>query len=499
MGRENKKKRGYFNRSSGSPSRHPAGPGDRPPARWPLWSLLLPAALLAVAGFYALGLRGRPRPGFNVLLISVDTLRVDHLGLSGYDRPTSPNMDQLARAGLVFTQAICQNTNTNPSHASILSGMYPRSHGNWDNYFMMDEAIPLAPGIFQDAGYSTAAFVSGYTLKKKICRLDRGFQTYDDAFDGKERHGDQTTDRAIEWLRTHGKQPFFLFVHLFDPHGPYTPPPEVAMAFPPRQPAQLVPLDRIPRYQRLPREAAPADLWTNLERYKAAYDAEIAFADRQVGRLLETLESLGLASSTVVVLTSDHGEALDERFHLLDHGGGIGDEEIRVPLIFRFPDGRFAGQRFTDQVESVDILPTLTATVGLASPSTVQGINLLPMLEGAHAAPHPETLTETRVIPVRWRDRDYKLNIRDTLKAVRRAGAKLVVFPGLPHDYTELYDLATDPLERHDISTDRPGLTRALEDRLKRFMTLPTRRNGVANPDTDQETREIFRTLGYVD
>ncbi|MFQ5768358.1 MAG: sulfatase, partial [Acidobacteriota bacterium] len=245
-------------------------------------------------------------PSPDVLLISVDTLRVDHLGLSGYDRPTSPEIDALGRSGIVFTQAICQNTNTNPSHASILSGLYPRTHGNWDNFYLMNHDVVLLPQVFRKAGYRTAAFVSGYTLKSKICALDRGFDIYDDDFSGRERRGDQTTDLALKWMEEHASEPFFIFVHLFDPHGPYDPPDGPTPRFQPRIPPYNVPLERIPRYQRLPLNAPEEEIWTDLHRYEARYDGEIAFADAQVGRLLHALKRLSLERRTIVLLTSDH-------------------------------------------------------------------------------------------------------------------------------------------------------------------------------------------------
>jgi len=440
-------------------------------------------------------------PGPNVLLISVDTLRADHVGAYGWPRPTTPQIDTLARDGVTFTQAICQNTNTNPSHASILSGLYPRTHGNLDNYFMMIDAIDLLPEILRRRGYATAAFVSGYTLKEKICRLDQGFDVYDDEFAGRERRGGQTVDRALAWLRARDRRtPYFLFVHLFDPHGPYDPPPDAGLPeFAPQGPPQPVPLERIPKYQRLPPGAPEAEVWTDLRLYKARYEAEVAYADAQVGRLLEALRTLELSSSTVVLLTSDHGEALDERTHLFDHGGGIGDEEIRVPLIVRLPDGRLAGRRYEGQVQSIDIAPTLAALTGTGPIPGAQGVDLVAVASENRPAPHPDALVETRVIPYRWRDRSYQLSRADTLKAVRRVDAKLVAFPGVGRTYYEFYDLRADPGELSDRHATEGERAAPLLAALQRFLQLPARRNPIVDANADSETREILRSLGYVD
>lgn len=438
-------------------------------------------------------------PDWNIVLISVDTLRIDHLGTYGYDRPTSPAIDALATGGVVFEQAICQNTNTNPSHASMLSGLYPHSHGNRDNFYRMAEDVHMLPEALHEAGYKTAGFVSGYTLKDRICGLARGFDVYDDDFSGKERRGGETTDRVLAWLRTHAEDRFFLFVHLFDPHGPYDPPADRPVRFEPRGPERKVAPDRIPRYQRLPVDAPEDAHWTDLRLYEARYDEEIAYADSQVARLLDELRQLGLYEKTIIVFTSDHGEALDERVHLLDHGGGIGDEEIRVPLILRLPDGRFAGRRFTGQVELIDIAPTLAALAGVDMGDGIQGVNLLLHLEKGSGDPHPTAFIETRVIPHRWRERGYRLNPRESLKAVRRPGSKLVVFPGLPRNYIELYDLEADPAEKDNLYPGARDQARPLIVELDRFLALPSRLNQVASPEADPETLEIFRTLGYAD
>lgn len=464
--------------------------------------LALALVLITAAGLFLVVTLRRdrlPLPRFNVVLISVDTLRADHIGAYGYHRPTTPHIDSLARDGILFEQAICQNTNTNPSHASILSGYYPRFHGSWDNFYLMREDVPLLQETFRRARARTAAFVSGYTLKDKICGLSRGFDVYDDDFTGKERRGDLTMDRALDWLQKHSDDRFFLFIHLFDPHGPYNPPPTLAAAFPPEKPSQEVPVERIPRYQRLPTGAPAGETWTDLQVYKARYDAEVAFADSQVGRLLDELDRLELSDSTVILLTSDHGEALDERSHLLDHGAGIGDEEIRVPLILRLPDRRLAGTTFPGQVQSIDITPTLAAAVGLEYPHPTQGKNLLPLAEVKGPSAHPHAFTETRMVPGRWRDRGYDLRPGETLKAVRSPRWKLVVFPGRRGDYHELYDLQEDPGEHRNVHRQQRDAATVLEQRLDGFLAMPTRRNPTANPDTDIETRDIFCTLGYLD
>jgi iduronate 2-sulfatase len=246
-------------------------------------------------------------------------------------------------------------------------------------------------------------------------------------------------------------------------------------------------------------DAPEGEIWTDLHRYEARYDAEIAFADAQVGRVLDALDRLGLTDRTVVLLTSDHGEAIGERYHLLDHGGGIGDEEIRVPLVLRLPGRRHAGERFHGQVQTIDIMPTLAALAEAPLPAPVNGIDLLAALRQG-GDPHPEAHVETRVIRNRWRDRAYDLRRDDTLKALRRPSAKLVVFPGEPRNYLELYDLEADPLETADIFHLRPEAAAELVESFNRFEeTPPPRWNETADPEADSETRQIFCTLGYAE
>jgi arylsulfatase A-like enzyme len=272
----------------------------------------------------------------NVLLISIDTLRRDHCTPYGYERNTTPNLQVLAEQGAVFDLAYAPSATTAPSHVTMLTSLYPIGHQVLDNgWVLTEDAYTLAEHLGAH-GYQTAAFVSSSVLDKRF-GFAQGFTFFDDDFssskstvhqklwddlpEGLDRRADDTTGKVIDWLKQQRDpdQPFFLFIHYFDPHDPYVPPKDV--------------LSKLrPKGKRL----------TKLENQILKYDGEIMFTDREIGKLLGTLEQLGLKEETLVVVTSDHGEGLGQHGHMY-HSINIYEEQVRVPLIFRYPAGIPAG------------------------------------------------------------------------------------------------------------------------------------------------------------
>ena len=221
----------------------------------------------------------------NVLLISIDTCRADRISCYGFDGGTTPNIDAVARDGVLFTRAYSTNPTTLPAHCSLFTGTTPLEHGVHANeyYRLADSRVTLAE-ILQEKGFQTAAFVGAFVLDASF-GLDQGFHTYDDELSGgayrrlkyNERPADQVSARAVDWLDQHGADPFFLFLHYFDPHPPYQPPEPFASRYP-----------------------------------EAPYAGEIAFTDHCIGGVIAKLKSLGLYDSTLIIITSDHGEGLGE-------------------------------------------------------------------------------------------------------------------------------------------------------------------------------------------
>ena len=294
----------------------------------------------------------------SVLLVTFDTTRADVLAPWGGPGGLTPNLDRLAAEGLVFADASTVAPLTLPSHASMLTGLYPPHHGLRENGIAaLPASAQTLAEIAQGAGFQTAAFVSALVLDPSF-GLDQGFDTYaapprrvgSQSSHTPELTADQTISSALAWLDQRDRaRPFFLWVHLFDPHGPYTPPP----AFRPRDKAD-----------------APA-----------LYLGEIRFADRELGRLIAALERDGSLEDTFVAFTADHGEAFGEHGEPT-HGAYVWETTLHVPLILRDPAGRRAGQR-TDSVAGVtDLFPTLLEAMGLPQRRTVDGISLMPLLDG---------------------------------------------------------------------------------------------------------------------
>ena len=398
---------------------------------------------------------GGPSRTADVLLITIDTLRADRLGCYGYAKARTPTLDGLAGRGTRFAVAVAHAPLTAPSHASILTGLTPLGHGVRDNgAYVLPEAVRSVAEDFREAGYRTAAFVSGFPLKRRF-GFARGFETYDDQLPrGKdlrrtayvERTADRTTDAALAWLDSappgSPKAPSFLWVHYFDPHAPYE---------------------------------APAEAMTEAA---SPYDGEIAFVDAQIGRLLRRLDEREPGAGPLVLVTADHGESLGE--HGEDtHGIFVYDATIRVPFILAGP-GVPAGKTARTVARGIDVAPTLLDYAGLAARAT-QGRSLRRAAAGERLADEPAYAESLHPqLQYGWAP----------LSAWRTARHKLIEAPRV-----ELYDLEGDASETVDRSAREPARVEAMRRELLAAMAGKT-------PDAEQavdaETRERLAALGYV-
>jgi arylsulfatase A-like enzyme/Flp pilus assembly protein TadD len=412
-----------------------------PMARGPL--------VLALAVLFGCG-GVRPRQGQNLLVITIDTLRADRVGAYGYRGARTPHLDQLAAEGVVFEDAISQVPVTLPSHASLFTGLVPPTHGVRDNtYFRLDADARTLAEILKERGYETAAFVSAFVLDRSF-GLDQGFDVYDDDLPEAaessgtiaERRGEIVTRAFESWVRNRpSDRPFFAWLHYFDPHLPYAPP-------------------------------AP---------YPAGYDGEIAYADAQVGEVIERLEAEGLAKNTLVVVTSDHGESLGEHGEK-SHGFFVYDTTLRVPLILKSAASLPAGKKVAASVRIIDIFPTALEALAVPIPEEIQGRSLLPLVTGEAS----ETLPAYAECYV------SELNFRwAPLVALRADGYKYIEAPR-----PELYDLRADPGETRnlvDADSDRAQRMRSrLAEQVEKFAPSFSSR---AQPDP--ETIARLRSLGY--
>lgn len=337
---------------------------------------------------------GAPR---HLVLITLDTLRADRLGTYGYERPTSPHLDALAREGARFDDAIAQATLTPPSHASILTGLNPPAHGLRELYA---QALPARnrtlAEILADAGFETAAFVSALPLEPAR-GLDQGFATYEASFLPKlpSRLGRVTNVHVRRWLEQRGQPDrLFLWVHYFDPHIPYFAPASYRARF---HPVPVRPRDLMNPLNANEGDQPPVPVPSEVvRRMSDMYDAEVAYTDDAVGELLELLREHGILEHAIVAVVADHGESHGERGYYFGHWD-VFRETARVPLILVRPDGRYAGVRVGTTVRTVDLLPTFLAWLGLAeaTPAGLDGRDLTPLLDGREHEPRTAFTEQT--------------------------------------------------------------------------------------------------------
>jgi arylsulfatase A-like enzyme len=453
---------------------------------------VLGAGVLTLAALAASGC-ARPSGRPNVVLISLDTTRRDHLSLYGYPRLTTPRLERFAAGSLVFERAVAQLTLTSPSHASIFTGLYPHSHGVGANARRLrDDKVTLAE-VLHAAGYRTGAFVSGFPLRADMTGIDQGFDQYDSEF-VRRRKGRETVDRALRWLaaQQESKGSFLLFLHLYDAHGPYRPPPEYLQQFVSSDRGPL--LGFMPGYQRI-RDGAGRVL-DHAADYVDRYDALLRYQDDLVGDLLDRLD----LDHTVVAIVADHGETLVERetrLHL-NHGTSVFEEQIGIPMLLRAP-GLAAG-RVAWTAETVDLFPTLLDLVGLRAPAEVkvEGHDLAPRLRGEEPPDRRDfAFASSPSSPKQYVERGYDLRRHDYIHTVRNERWKLIRYPGTKSDYLELYDLLADPSETRNLADGEVRVRNGLAAALDSWTGKPID----SEPPTELAPEDLkqLRALGYID
>jgi arylsulfatase A-like enzyme len=445
-------------------------------------SLLITTALIAFAASCT-----SPRPT-NVLLITIDTLRDDHCSSSGYERPTTPHLEELSRQGARMALAYSPTSTTGPTHASIFTSLYPIAHGVIKNGLSLGPSFTTLAGTLRERGYDTAGVVSSFVLDTKF-GYSRGFDFYDDDFDpqetslprkkfeghdvegGFDQRATTTTRKALEQLERlgGGERPFFLFVHYFDPHAPYDAPESWVERF----------------------RAAESDEGS-LSATIDAYDAEIAYTDDAVGALLDRLREIGLEDDTLVIVTSDHGEGLMQHGHPT-HGVQIYEEAVRVPLIFRLPGRIASGRVFHEPVELLDLAPTILDLLGSAPVDGLHGRNLAQTLAG-DAPLDPQR-------PVHLHRRHYRARMMGEIPVRgQKFGVRLEQWKYIESDdkeSKELFDLESDPGERNNVYESNVDVGRSLSERIAAWRLGRGRETSVQQ--LSPEDIERLRSLGYVE
>ncbi|MDG2051641.1 MAG: sulfatase [Myxococcota bacterium] len=431
-----------------------------------------------------------PRP--NVLFISVDTIRADHLSAYGYGRETSPFLSGLARDGVQVQAAYAPSATTGPTHASVFTAQPPMAHGVRKNGQPLPENEKTLAERLSEIGFETGAVVSSYVLSDRF-GYGQGFDSFDDDFSKsktpvgstlwegetiEERfygRADDTTDRALRWLdeRSDEAAPFFLFVHYYDPHDPYVPPENFTPPFAPGRKESL-----------------------KLNRTIYLYDWLIAYTDQQIGRLLEGLDLAGLAEDTLVIVTGDHGEGLMTHGHMF-HGVHVYEEAVKVPLILRWPGHLPQGLKVEGPFPLVELAPALLELIGDSPNGPLASAGSASRLLGRGESADEE-------IPIFLYRRHYAdpkegdgpTAPRGEKFGVRLGGWKLIVGPA--EGTLELYGLVDDPLEQINLASEEPERVARLSALIDAWR-LEHERNVIEPAPVLQQDRERLKALGYVE
>lgn len=389
--------------------------------------------------------------GTPIIVISIDTLRADHLPAYGYKGVETPAIDALREDGILYERAYAVTPLTLPSHATLLTGVLPAAHGVRDNVgYKLDPAkvekgeVPYLPALLKKAGYATGGAVSAYVLQAKT-GLGTGFDFYEDGVEfrtdtglgGLQRAGGETLDRSRDWLRSVKDKPFFFFFHIYEPHTPYAPPPE-------------------------------------FDRYPLKYDGDVAAADKIIGDLIQELKDQDVYDDALVVLLSDHGEGLGDHGEE-EHGVFLYHEAIHVPLIVKLPDAQRAGATVARPVELADVAPTVLGLMGLDVPKAMPGVSLL-----AENVPPRRIYSETFYPRLHF------------------GWSELFSLIDENHHYIEgpdpeLYDRKKDPQERNNVLRQERRAYASMREELGDYDKR------LAPPAAvDEETRQAMQSLGYI-
>jgi arylsulfatase A-like enzyme len=422
----------------------------------------------------------------NLVLITIDTLRADHLSAYGYPRATSPHFDALAKESILYRRAFSHASETNPSLSSLMTGHYPHETKVLRIVYRLPEGARTLAELLHEHGWRTGAVVSNSFLSRRS-GFEQGFEDYDDElvevkqkWPGPERGAQETTVAAIRWLRAHADEPFFLWVHYMDPHAPYLPPSPYDKVFagePLGKDRELVMLPPNERVGGIPQNSELGD-HRSLQYYIAQYDGEIRYMDEWLGKLLDEVRALKLLEKTLFIVTADHGEGMGEHNHYFSHQEFVYTTLTHVPLLIRLPGPTRQGQQISIPVGLVDVMPTVLDLLQVRPPDSLANRSLL------HPVPRPIPAV-ARSIPVQMSlvANSYKLNISNGL--------------------LQLYDLEQDHYETVDLLETNDGehgeMAQEMRGVLERLLFQDTLHLGAPEIwalSPDDITR--LKSLGYV-
>jgi choline-sulfatase len=408
-----------------------------------------------------------PHP--NIILITLDTTRADRMGFLGSKRGLTPNLDAMARQGVAFSRAYAHVPITTASHTTILTGTYPQFNHVNDFGIPLSPRLPYLPDLLQAQGYHTGAFVGSLILDPldgTAPGFDRGFEVYDagfhlrrhgmDRYKSVERRAGDVVNHALAWLSQLPNGPFFLWVHLYDAHDPYDPPPPFKARF-----------------------------------ASQPYDGEIAYADSAVGKLLAEIRKHGLYDQTLIAVMADHGESLGAHGENT-HGIFLYDETLHVPLLFKLPAPHAAGRRIDARVRLVDVAPTILQEAGLPVPKEMQGESLSAMMMKPAARPHSAAAVEEERSAYAETDYPHRAFGWSSLRALRSGKYLYIRAPD-----RELYNQTIDPEAAHNLAGGAKAVADTIAAQLDAFRSQTSQTLvGLAKPDAEQTQK--LQALGYI-
>jgi arylsulfatase A-like enzyme len=427
----------------------------------------------------------------NVILITADTLRADHLSCYGYTLLTSPNIDNFSRESFLFSSARTPIPTTSPAHASIMTSLYPHNHKVLVNLAPMNKEIKTLAEILQENGYKTAAIVSAWPLRSGATGLEKGFDYYNDAFTDSyraiqaEQLADETTNKAINWLSRNKNKKFFLWIHYFDPHYPYREHNKLS-----NLPVEL-------------KKKSDKKRMRKIEKIIYKYDREIAFMDFHIGRLFSALQEWNLNCKTIVILTADHGESLGEH-NYTGHGKYLYEPSLHVPLIIRHPTINAQQKIINDNVSLLDIMPTVLDFLNISSNLTLSGKSLVPSINGKNNLANRifyfmAFKTDVSNIPILGKLRRHRFKKSFPEKIAMLNGKIKFIFDAKKNK-KEMYAMTTNQKEETNLAEKNYELARMLKSELIVWYNT-TKSSGLIKNHyllLKEEDIKKLKSLGYI-
>jgi len=436
----------------------------------------------------------------HIVMISIDTLRADHLGCYGSPDVQTPRIDAFADESVLFERHYVAAPTTLVSHASLMTGLWPHTHGVPRNGYVLHEDNVTLAETLKAAGYDTAAFIGAYPLAQNTA-FDQGFDHFDDDLGvytgGKpraRRDGDKINEALFDWLddRRRTKRPMFLFVHYYDVHAPYYPPKPYRSMYGKVTLNGAGRRSHIKRIRHWYQVKPPEVVQPHADALRSLYKGGVTYTDHLVGVMLDDLRDRGILDRAVVVLTSDHGESFDEHDEYWNHGYTTYEEAVHAPLIVRLPGGTGGGRRVPHLMSNVDVLPTLLDQLELDGPRG-EGLSFSPLLDGEAQPPRSTVFSEATkpyfAVGETWHNELHQA-------AVRTPDAKLIHEP-LSHE-RELYDLRADPAEATNLHDD-PSYSELRDTLRGHLLGWRDQADPLPSHSLSPEQTHLLKSLGYVD